>query len=87
MTPPTITLEKEGADHTSLVRMLRSSLDRKLTGRIKYLEETQYANSWQIGFGSFYPDEVAQLPNYHPISRRWLLVTKLHCQIDLCGSD
>ena len=35
MTPPAITLEKEGADKTSLVRMLSSALERKLTGRIE----------------------------------------------------
>ena len=33
MTPPAITLEKEGSDKTSLVRMISSALERKLTGR------------------------------------------------------
>ena len=37
MTPPAITLEKEGSDKTSLVRMLSSALERKLTGRINML--------------------------------------------------
>ena len=35
MTPPAITLEKEDADKTSLVRKLSSALERKLTGRMK----------------------------------------------------
>ena len=41
MTPPAITLEKEGADKTSLVRMLNSALERKLTGRMLILNKIE----------------------------------------------
>ena len=42
MTPPAITLEKEGADKTSLVRMLSSALERKLTGRMSDYDLCRY---------------------------------------------